>query len=129
MLQDSRCIQLKIFACEVDTGAPLHASLAAGLPVDVKYEPSFIDGIGSHTILPAAFHTVSKLIDASLVVTRQEVKRACSYLLNSCGMVVEGAGAVSLAAAWRYGASDARLICVVSGGNIAVKSLFQHLES
>lgn len=38
---------VKIFACEVETAAPLSASLQAKTPVKVEYKPSFIDGIGS----------------------------------------------------------------------------------
>src|SRR5215467_12559446 len=38
---------VKIFAAEVETAAPLAASLAAGEPRTVEYTPSFVDGIGS----------------------------------------------------------------------------------
>jgi len=41
---NSRC---KIYAAEVATAAPLTASLAAGSPQSVDYQPSFVDGIGA----------------------------------------------------------------------------------
>ncbi len=41
----------KIFAAEVETAAPLAASLAAGEPREVDYTPSFVDGIGGKSVL------------------------------------------------------------------------------
>src|SRR5678816_3710086 len=37
----------KIFTAEVATAAPFAASLAAGVPTVINYEPSWVDGIGS----------------------------------------------------------------------------------
>jgi threonine dehydratase len=119
--------KLKIFACEVSTGAPLHASLARGRPTGVKYSRSFVDGIGAPAVLPAAFAAVKELVDESLVVTPEEVAQSCAYLLETCGMVVEGAGAVSLAAARRYGSPSAHTVCVVSGGNVDPNYLLKSL--
>src|SRR6202012_4105486 len=41
----------KIYAAEPATGAALGAALDAGEPVDVDYEPSFVDGSGSRRVL------------------------------------------------------------------------------
>ncbi|TME46728.1 MAG: pyridoxal-phosphate dependent enzyme [Chloroflexi bacterium] len=46
---------LKIYAVEAETGAPLTASLKAGSPQVVDYQPSFVDGIGSKTVFPEMF--------------------------------------------------------------------------
>ena len=42
--------RVKIYAAEVETAAPLAASLAAGEPRTVDYQPSFVDGIGSKMV-------------------------------------------------------------------------------
>src|SRR6266487_7071782 len=42
---------VKIFASEVETAAPLAPSLAAGHPVKVEYTASFVDGMGSSGLL------------------------------------------------------------------------------
>ena len=44
--------RVKIYAAEVETAAPLAASLAAGEPRTVDYTPSFVDGIGSKMVFP-----------------------------------------------------------------------------
>ena len=42
----------RVYAVEVETAAPLAASLAAGRPVAVDYQASFVDGIGGASVLP-----------------------------------------------------------------------------
>src|SRR3981189_826476 len=46
----SRVPGVRIYAAEVETGAPLAASLAAGTPCTVEYKPSFVDGISSKMV-------------------------------------------------------------------------------
>ncbi len=58
------------------------------------------------------------LLAGSLVVTQEQVAQACRYLLHTQGLVVEGAGAVSLPAAWQQGAANVHRVCIVSGGNV-----------
>ena len=113
---------VKFFACEVDTGAPLHASLRAGSPQTVEHSPSWIDGIGAPSVLAESFTAVKRLGCSSLVVSTEAVARACSFLLNQQGMLVEGAGAVSLAAAWQHARPGAHSVCIVSGGNVDAKT-------
>src|SRR5215813_10356976 len=58
--------RVKIFAAEVETAAPLSASLAAGSPTTVNYTPSFVDGIGSRTVFPNLFEFAQSLLDGSI---------------------------------------------------------------
>src|SRR5947209_6334949 len=60
---------VKIYAAEVETAAPLAASLAAGEPRTVDYKPSFVDGIGSRVVFAKLFELAKPLLDGSLVVT------------------------------------------------------------
>src|SRR5262249_21111300 len=68
--------RVKIFAAEVETAAPLSASLAAGAPTAVSYTPSFVDGIGSRVVFPNLFEFARTLLDGSIVVTLEEAARA-----------------------------------------------------
>jgi len=47
--------QVRIYAAEIETAAPLAASLAAGQPCTVDYRPSFVDGIGSKMVFANMF--------------------------------------------------------------------------
>jgi threonine dehydratase len=108
----------KVFACEVDGSAPLAPSLAAGSPQSVAYTPSFVDGIGSGSVLPDMWPLVSRLLDGSLVMSLAEVAAALKLLAERNRVIAEGAGATALAAALSGRAGPGKVVCIISGGNI-----------
>jgi len=108
----------KILACEVEGSAPLAPSLAAGAPRAVTYTPSFVDGIGSGSVLPDMWPLVSRLLDGSLVMSLAEVAAALKLLAERNRVIAEGAGATPVAAALSGKAGSGKIVCVVSGGNI-----------
>lgn len=121
--------EARVFACEVETAAPLSASLAAGRPVEVDYRPSFVDGIGSRSLLPEMWPLAKALIARALVVTLAQVESALRLLASRAHAVAEGAGAASLAAALSDKAPGGKVVCVVSGGNIDPAVLARILSS
>jgi threonine dehydratase len=118
----------KIFACEVETAAPLHRSLAEGAPCEVDYAPSFVDGIGGITVLDEMWPLVSSLVDDSLVVGLDAVADAVRLLAERHRVVAEGAGAAPVAAALTGKAGCSKVVCVVSGGNIDTAKLTKILQ-
>ena len=108
----------KVFACEVEGSAPLAPSLAAGSPQAVTYTPSFVDGIGSGSVLPDMWPLVSRLLDGSIVVSLAEVAAALKLLAERNRVIAEGAGAASVAAALTGKAGSGKVVCIISGGNI-----------
>jgi threonine dehydratase len=108
----------KLYACEVETAAPLAPSMAAGAPQTVSYTATFVDGIGSGGLLPDMWPLVSRLLDGSLVVALAEIAGAIKLLVERNRVVAEGAGATSVAAALSGQAGAGKVVCVVSGGNI-----------
>ena len=113
----------KIYACEVETAAPLHAALGAGKPVMIDYTPTFVDGIGGKCVLEEMWPVVRELIDASVVVPIAEVASALKVLLERNHVIAEGAGATPVAAALSGKAGGGKIVCVVSGGNIDIDTL------
>jgi threonine dehydratase len=108
----------RVYACEVETGAPLAASLEAGEPVRVEWTHTFVDGIGAPEVFPEMFELAQELLDGSLVVSVEETAAAVRLLAERARVVAEGAGAVSVAAAVAGQAGSGRIACIVSGGNI-----------
>ena len=108
----------KLYACEVETAAPLAPSMAAGAPQTVSYTATFVDGIGSGGLLPDMWPLVSRLLDGSLVVALAEIAGAIKLLVERNRVVAEGAGATPVAAALSGQAGAGKVVCVVSGGNI-----------
>src|SRR5215471_7675665 len=110
--------KVKIFAAEIDTAAPLAASLLAGEPRTVDYTPSFVDGIGSKMVFANMFEHARKLLDGSLVVTLAEAAAAMKLVAERNRIIIEGASACAVAAAVSGRAGAGKVIAVVSGGNI-----------
>jgi threonine dehydratase len=110
--------EAKVYACEVDTGAPLAASLAAGRPVEVSYSYSFVDGIGAPVLFDEMWELSRDVLAGSLVVSVHETANAVRLLAERNRVIAEGAGASSVAAALAGKAGNGKVVCVVSGGNI-----------
>jgi threonine dehydratase len=118
----------RIVAVEPETAAPLHASLAAGSPRGVDYQPSFVDGAGGRVVLEAMWPTVSEIVDDAATATLDETAAAVRLLAERVRVVAEGAGALPLAAALAGRAGSGTIACVVSGGNIDFPKLATILE-
>ncbi|HXQ71381.1 MAG TPA: threonine/serine dehydratase [Pyrinomonadaceae bacterium] len=120
--------QCKIFAAEVETAAPLSASLSAGTPTEVEYQPSWVDGIGAKAVFPQMFERAKKLIDGSLVADLNSVAGALRLLITHNHIVAEGAGACPVACALSGKAGSGKIVCIVSGGNIDTSKLVRILN-
>ncbi len=119
----------RIYACEVETAAPLKTSLKAGSPQTVDYTPSFVDGIGGRSVLKEMWPLVSSLIDDSLVVSLPQVSRALKLLIERNRVLAEGAGAAAVAAALSGMAGSGKIVCIVSGGNIDFDKLAEIIST
>ena len=108
----------KVYACEVETAAPVAASFAAGEPSDVQYTATFVDGMGAPFVFPDMWALASQLLEGSLVTTLEEIASAIRLLVERNHVVAEGAGAAPVAAALSGKAGGGKVVCVVSGGNI-----------
>lgn len=116
----------KVFACEVETSAAFAAALAAGEPTKIEYRASFVDGIGSGSVLVEMWPMVSALLDGSVVMSLSDVAEAVRILATRNRIIAEGAGATPVAAALaerKKGAMRGKIVCVVSGGNIDLEKL------
>jgi len=119
---------VKVFASEVETAAPLAPSLAAGEPVKVTYTPSFVDGMGSAGLLTEMWPIVSKLVDGSIVLSLKQIADAIKLLMERTRVIAEGAGGSSFAAALTGKAGTGKNVCVISGGNIDAEKLIKILS-
>jgi threonine dehydratase len=121
----ARAPRVRIYAAEIESGAPLAASLAAGEPHTVEYKPSFVDGIGSKMVFLNMFERARRLLDGSLVVTLAEAARAMKLVAERNRVIVEGAAACAVAAALSGRAGSGKVVAIVSGGNIDLDKFAQ----
>jgi threonine dehydratase len=117
--------RVRIYVAEIESGAPLAASLAAGEPRTVEYKASFVDGIGSKMVFASMFERVGRLLDGSLVVTLAEAAQAMKLVAERNRVIVEGAAACAVAAALSGRAGSGKVVAIVSGGNIDLDKFAQ----
>jgi threonine dehydratase len=113
----------RVIACEVETAAPLAASLRAGHAVQIDYRPSFVDGIGGRSVLAEMWPLASTLLSGSIVSSVEQIAGAVRVLAERAHIIAEGAGATSVAAAMSGSVTGRSIVCVVSGANIDMAKL------
>jgi threonine dehydratase len=119
----------KIFTAEVATAAPLAASLATGVPTEIEYQPSWVDGIGAKAVFPQMFERARTLIDGALVADLDSIAAALRLLVTQNHIVAEGAGACPVACTLAGSAGKGKIVCIISGGNINPSKLASLLSS
>jgi threonine dehydratase len=119
----------KVFTAEVSTAAPLAASLAAGVPTEIDYQPSWVDGIGAKAVFPQMFERARTLIDGALVADLDSIAAALRLLVSRNHIVAEGAGACPVACTLSGSAGKGKIVCIISGGNINPSKLASLLSS
>jgi len=118
----------KIFTAEVATAAPFAASLAAGIPTEVDYKSSWVDGIGAKAVFPQMFERARALVDGALIADLDSIAAALRLLITRNHIVAEGAGACPVACTLAKPMTG-KIVCIVSGGNIDRSKLSTLLTS
>ncbi|MBI1218145.1 MAG: hydroxyectoine utilization dehydratase EutB [Rhodobacteraceae bacterium] len=92
--------RIRIVGISMDRGAAMHASLQAGHPVEVPEYASFADSLGGGIGLEnrLSFPLCQRHLDAIVLVTEDEIRRAMQVLYFEDRIVAEGAAVVGLAA-------------------------------
>ncbi len=120
--------QVEVVACEPETAAPFAASLKAGAASEVDRTPSFVDGIGAKNVLPEMWGRLNGLVRNSHVLALEQIAMAVRHCFERHHIVVEGAGAASVAAALDARETRGPVVAFVSGGNIDASKLGAILE-
>jgi threonine dehydratase len=115
--------EVDVVACESEAAAPFAASLRAGEATEVDRKPSFVDGIGARNVLPEMWDRLQGLVESSQVLRLEQIAAAVRLCFDRHHVVVEGAGAASVAAALEAPATAGPAVAFVSGGNIDLSKL------
>jgi len=107
--------EIKVWGAEPETAAPAALSFAKGsAQVFLDWKATFVDGAGGKSVFPRMWQRMRPVVDGSIVVSLEEVKRAMRLMAEKA----EGAGALGLAAALTGKAGPGPIVAIVSGGNI-----------
>jgi threonine dehydratase len=120
---------VRVFGVEPENSRFMAASIIAGRLVRLREKKTIADAVAGG-IEPGSitFPLCQKYVDEFLTVTESQIKKSIAALHREHGQVVEGAGALPLAALFKD--SDAfrgrKVVLVASGGNIA-QDLFRKI--
>ena len=122
--------QLRIIGVQAAGAPSALLSRRKGEPVTLPFAKSLADGIVVKRLGELTFPLIEKLVDELVAVEEEEIAQAIVSLLEKGKLVVEGAGAVPLAALlygrkpWARG----NTVCLLSGGNLDVQTLARVVE-
>ena len=113
--------EIEVVGVQVATCAPFLASLEAGDPVAVDSAMTIADGIAIKRPAKFTLELIKHWVDDIVVVEEDQVAEAMVFLMERAKLVVEGAGAVGVAALLGGRLrldGDGTNVVVLSGGNV-----------
>jgi threonine dehydratase len=115
--------KVRIIAVEPAGCPALHASLKAGGPTEVACQ-TLCDGVAVPYITEQMYPLLAELVDHVVLVTEEEVHAAIRRLALRDHLVVEGAGALAVAAALKTPEAKRGLsVCPITGGSLDADKL------
>jgi threonine dehydratase len=111
----------RVIGVQVDACAPYPESLAASTPITFEARATIADGIAIKRPGELTLPLVQRWVDDLVVVSEDEIADAMVWLMERSKLVVEGGGAVGVAALLAGHVTPAargRTVIVLSGGNV-----------
>jgi threonine dehydratase len=114
-----------VIGVEAAASSSCVASLRLGRPTEVRGAPTIADGIAVKRVGERTFELIRRYVDKVVDAGEGSIAEAILKLLERKKLMVEGAGAVTIAAAMEGKLPDStkKAVFVLSGGNIDVTML------
>ncbi|WP_428023681.1 threonine ammonia-lyase [Arcobacter sp.] len=121
---------IKVIGVVASGARGMKESHESRLPIDSAYVKTIADGIAVRVVTPKMLDYALEFVDEIVEVEEQEIANAILFLLEKHKLVVEGAGAVSVAALMhkKIDIENSKVCAIISGGNIDVTMLSQIIE-
>lgn len=122
--------QVELLAVESTSAASLYHSLKNGRPVKVETRPSLADGLNVAQIGSIPFEILKTAVREVVLVEEPQIASSILRLLEVEKTLVEGAAAISLAAAYqlRERIRGKTIVLVLCGGNIDMTVLSRIID-
>ena len=112
-----------VIGAEPETAAPYAYSLQEGGPRKfLDWQASFVDGAGGKSVTERMWQRMRPVTDGAITVSLDQTAEAMRLIAEKTRTIAEGAGALSLAAALTGQAGQGPIVCIISGGNIDLKT-------
>lgn len=119
---------VKIIGVQTANIPSMKESIEQGHVTTAFKATTIADGIAVKTPGDHTFEIIKELVDEVIVVEEAEIAQAMLFLVENQKLVSEGSGAVSTAAllSEKYKpAKDENVVCIISGGNVDVNTLYR----
>jgi len=121
---------IRVIGVESLAAPSMSASFSAGRPSEQPVSITLADGIAVKLPGSLTVPIICACVDEIVHVTEEDIALAIVSLLEKTKLLVEGAGAVTLAAVLNKHIPnlEGKTVCLLSGGNIDVKTISQVVE-
>ena len=119
---------VKVIGVQTANIPSMQESLKSGKVTTAFNAATIADGIAVKTPGTTTFEIINELVDKVVTVTEEEIAQGMLFLLEHQQIVAEGAGSVSTAAllSKKYQPiKGEKVVCIVSGGNVDVNTLYR----
>lgn len=124
MLIKAVCPKVKIVGVQAASSPALYESFRAGRIVYCPVGETLAEGLAGNAY-EETFPLIRRVVDEMVVVSEEEIARAMAWLALKAGQVVEGAGAVGVAAllCGKLSLEKGPSVFILSGGNVDAATL------
>lgn len=120
---------IRVIGVSPEVAPAMYHSLKAGHPVEIEEKDSIADsllgGIGLDN--QYSFRMVQEYVDDVILLSEEEIAEGMAFALHKDGLIVEGGGAVGIAALLTQKVRDIgeKIVLHVSGGNVDIPLLLK----
>jgi threonine dehydratase len=116
---------VRIIGVQAEQAPAVYHSWKQGKLCETASSDTFADGLATRVAFELPFSIMRDGLDDMVLVSEEEIRQAIVRLLRTTHNLAEGAGAASLAAAWklRQTLQGQKIVMVLSGGNIDIQTL------
>jgi len=117
---------IKIIGCQPKNSAVMYESIKAGKIVEMESKPTISDGSAGGIEQGSITLDICKnLVDEFILVTEEEIKEAIRLLVEKHSMLIEGAGALSVASFIKVKKrfKNKNVVLIISGAKISMDQL------
>jgi threonine dehydratase len=122
----SRNKKIKVFGCLPEASPVMYESIKAGKIIEMESKETLSDGTAGGIEQGAiTFNLCKKYVDDYFLLTEEEIKEAIYLVLSKHHKVIEGSGALPVAALLKNKKrfKNKNVVLVISGSNISIEKL------
>lgn len=115
--------KIKIIGVEPEGACCIKESLMQNKVIELVKVDTMADGTAVKKPGDLTFEFIKEFVDEVVTVSEFEILEAILLLMEKHKLIVEGAGALSLAGLKKLQSKDKKIVCLVSGGNIDISTI------